>query len=93
MTHGHLTENDNHGGAPDAGLPDARDMLDGSRPTNVDIKGYIYGKGDLEPDRRQRPAARRPRRPLAEVHQLGRDEVDDAAGLGLPHDHGLQAAL
>ena len=47
LTHGHLKENDNHGGAPDAGLPDARDMLDGSRPTNVDIKGYIYGKGDL----------------------------------------------
>jgi plastocyanin len=47
VTHGHLAENDNHGGEPDSGLPDARDMLDGSRPTNIDIKGYIYGKGDL----------------------------------------------
>jgi plastocyanin len=47
VTHGHLKENDNHGGSPDAGLPDARDLLDGTRPSNVDIKGYIYGKGDL----------------------------------------------
>jgi plastocyanin len=47
VTHGHLKENDNHGGEPDAGLPDARDLLDGTRPSNVDIKGYIYGMGDL----------------------------------------------
>jgi plastocyanin len=47
VTHGHLKENDNHGGRVDSGLPDARDMLDGSTPSNVDIKGYIYGKGDL----------------------------------------------
>jgi len=47
ITHGHLKENDNHGGDPDAGLPDARDLLDGTRPTNVDIKGYVYGQGDL----------------------------------------------
>jgi plastocyanin len=47
VTHGHLAENDHHGGEPDAGLPDARDLLDGTRPTNVDIKGYVYGSGDL----------------------------------------------
>jgi plastocyanin len=47
VTHGHLAENDNHGGDPLSGLPDARDLLDGTTPTNVDIKGYIYGKGDL----------------------------------------------
>jgi plastocyanin len=47
VTHGHLKENDNHGGEPDAGLPDARDLLDGTRPSNVDIKGYIYASGDL----------------------------------------------
>jgi plastocyanin len=47
ITHGHLKENDNHGGDPDAGLPDARDLLDGTAPSNVDIKGYIYGQGDL----------------------------------------------
>jgi plastocyanin len=47
VTHGHLKENDNHGGDPESGLPDARDLLDGTRPSNVDIKGYIYGQGDL----------------------------------------------
>jgi plastocyanin len=47
ITHGHLRENDNHGGDPASGLPDARKLLDGSAPTNVDIKGYIYGRGDL----------------------------------------------
>jgi plastocyanin len=47
VTHGHLKENDNHGGEPDAGLPDARDLLDGTRPSNVDIRGYVYGQGDL----------------------------------------------
>ncbi|MDX6686669.1 MAG: hypothetical protein QOF26_2356 [Baekduia sp.] len=47
VTHGHLKENDNHGGRVDSGLPDAREMIDGSRPTNVDIKGFIYGRGDL----------------------------------------------
>jgi plastocyanin len=47
VTHGHLHENDNHGGDSAAGLPDARDLLDGTAPSNVDIKGYIYGQGDL----------------------------------------------
>jgi plastocyanin len=47
VTHGHLHENDNHGGGPDSGLPDASDLLDGSAPSNVNIKGFIYGKGDL----------------------------------------------
>jgi hypothetical protein len=46
VTHGHLTENDNHGGGP-AILDDARKLLDGTAPANVDIKGYIYGRGDL----------------------------------------------
>ena len=47
VTHGHLKENDNHGGDPASGLPDARDLVDGTSPSNVDIKGYIYGQGDL----------------------------------------------
>jgi plastocyanin len=47
VTHGHLSENDNHGGEAMSGLPDARKLLDGTTPTNVDIKGYIYGSGDL----------------------------------------------
>jgi plastocyanin len=56
VTHGHLAENDNHGGAPGAGLPDARDLLSGTSPANVDIRGYVYARGDLSsPGRAGRP--------------------------------------
>jgi plastocyanin len=55
ITHGHLAENDNHGGGA-AVLDDARKLLDGTAPSNVDIKGYIYGRGDLNlTGARQRP--------------------------------------
>ena len=46
LTHGHLAENDNHGGTS-RGLPDARRMLTGARTTRVDIEGFMYGRGDL----------------------------------------------
>jgi plastocyanin len=46
VTHGHLPENDNHGGKA-FGLPDARRLLSGSRTTRVDIEGFVYGRGDL----------------------------------------------
>jgi len=46
LTHGHLPENDNHGG--DAfGLPDARRLLAGGSTTRVNIRGFLYGRGDL----------------------------------------------
>jgi plastocyanin len=46
LTHGHLPENDNHGGDP-GGLPDARRLLSGRPTTKVAIRNYIYGQGDL----------------------------------------------
>jgi plastocyanin len=47
LTHGHLAENNHHGGGP-AGLPNPLDLPDGPFPTNpVDIKGYLYSQGDL----------------------------------------------
>src|SRR3954466_9116547 len=45
-THGHLAENDNHGGA-NFGLPDARRLLSGTSTPRVDIGGFVYGRGDL----------------------------------------------
>jgi plastocyanin len=47
VTHGHLPENDVHGGAK-SGLPDVRDMLNG-RPAGgpIRITNFIYGRGDL----------------------------------------------
>jgi plastocyanin len=46
LTHGHLKENDNHGGAS-LGLPSAADMLNGASLTDVSIKSFIYARGDL----------------------------------------------
>ena len=49
VTHGHLPENDGHGGSRLTGLPDPRDLL--ARPVGgsgkVAIKGFVYGQGDL----------------------------------------------
>jgi hypothetical protein len=46
-THGHLPENDNHGGQP-TGIPDARQLPDGAlNPGNVDIVDFKYQLGDL----------------------------------------------
>jgi plastocyanin len=47
VTHGHLPENDVHGGGR-SGLPDVRDMLNG-RPAGgpIRISNFVYGKGDL----------------------------------------------
>ena len=49
VTHGHLPENDGHGGSRLTGLPDPRDLL--ARPVGgngkVAIAGFVYGQGDL----------------------------------------------
>jgi plastocyanin len=46
LTHGHLPENDHHGGAP-TDLPDATKLPDGPRVPTVDIAGFAYKQGDL----------------------------------------------
>jgi plastocyanin len=46
VSHGHLPENDNHGGKAGA-LPDARRLLPGAWTTSVTIKDFLYGRGDL----------------------------------------------
>jgi hypothetical protein len=46
-THGHLAENDNHGGGP-TGMPDPRTLADGTvNPGNIDIVDFKYRLGDL----------------------------------------------
>jgi hypothetical protein len=47
VTHGHLPENDNHGGAGRSLLPDAAGMLAGASPGSIDIAGFVYAQGDL----------------------------------------------
>jgi plastocyanin len=46
LTHGHLPENDNHGGAAGS-LPDARKLLSGTATAKIAIRNYLYGRGDL----------------------------------------------
>jgi hypothetical protein len=46
LTHGHLKENDNHGGRP-VGLPSPRTLLDGFFTKSVGIRDYVFGRGDL----------------------------------------------
>ena len=46
LTHGHLPENNNHGGDPFP-LPDASKLANGFRTNSVGIKDFGYGRGDL----------------------------------------------
>jgi hypothetical protein len=47
VTHGHLPENDNHGGTGQPVLPDVTRMLAGAATRTVDIREFIYAQGDL----------------------------------------------
>jgi plastocyanin len=47
LTHGHLPENDNHGGKATATFADARDAGSGPLTTTIDIGSFEYGAGDL----------------------------------------------
>ena len=62
ITHGHLNENRNHGGAF-GGLADPRELLSGPVPRGrtVGISDFVYGAGDLlrSGKRRRPPAIRR----------------------------------
>ncbi len=46
LTHGHLPENDHHGGGAFS-FPDARDLPAGSSASRVLIQGYVYARGDM----------------------------------------------
>ena len=46
LTHGHLPENDTHGGASGAPRNPLR-LPDGPRTGTVDISSFLYGQGDL----------------------------------------------
>ena len=70
LTHGHLPENNNHGGRPRPGiLHDPRREPDGPRTSRVDISSFLYGQGDLSaPGRLGRPPVVSPGRPLTFVN-------------------------
>jgi hypothetical protein len=74
VTHGHLPENNVHGGGPSR-LPDPRRLASGILPTNpLGINGFAYEAGDL----RLSGAARRPpvvKRGRSLVFELGEQEA------------------
>jgi plastocyanin len=77
VTHGHLPENDGHGGRF-SGLPDPRELL--ARPVGanrtVAIRGFVYGQGDLSsPGRRGRPPQVRRGRGLKFVNRDARRTI------------------
>jgi plastocyanin len=47
LTHGHLPENDNHGGKATTTYADARDAGSGPLATTIDIGSFEYAGGDL----------------------------------------------
>lgn len=47
VTHGHLAENDHHGGTGPPILPDASTLASGAPTSSVDIKQFVYALGDL----------------------------------------------
>lgn len=48
LTHGHLPENNNHGGDPAKQLPDVLRLMSGTPTTKVAIQDYVYGRGDFQ---------------------------------------------
>ena len=75
VTHGHLRENDGHGGAF-GGLPDPRGLLAGATGGPVTIAGFTYGRGDLNlTGRRGRPPVVRRGRGLTFVNRDARRDV------------------
>jgi plastocyanin len=47
VTHGHLAENDNHGGSPTIYDGRASDLPSGQAVSTIDIRDFAYGAGDL----------------------------------------------
>ncbi len=88
VTHGHLPENDNHGGGR-TGLPDPRTLPDGAEnPGFVDLLDFKYQLGDLSLAQPAAQPAGDPRGADAHVPRRGRQREED-----LPLDHLVQAAL
>lgn len=47
LTHGHLPENDHHGGEPDATYLDLTALPSSPAPSTIQIADWVYGEGDM----------------------------------------------
>ena len=76
LTHGHLPENDHHGGKERPGIRDARAVPGGIFASDISIKDFLYGLGDLSASgKRGRPPLVR-KRAVDHLHQPGRHDRD-----------------
>jgi plastocyanin len=85
LTHGHLPENDNHGGSK-APYRSPAALPDGPRLSEVTVGGFLYGQGDLSvPDAGALPPVVAPGRPLTFVNaDAGRNIFHTITGCRLP---------
>ena len=86
-THGHLQENNNHGGQADATLADPSTLPDGPMTSNITINYYQYSAGDL---------AHATSIPTVHQGQSIRFRNTDAPAVGLrdlAHHHRLRVAV
>ena len=47
LTHGHLAENDNHGGQPDTSYLDMTKLPSAPASDRITIEDFVYGEGDM----------------------------------------------
>jgi plastocyanin len=101
LTHGHLRENDNHGGeGQGSGLANVTKLADGPAEAVVNIKGFKYQQGDLsQPGAKGLPPTVRAGQPLTFVNDEAatimhsitacRTPCNGAAGIAYPLANGL----
>jgi plastocyanin len=77
LNHGHLPENDNHGGAPNA-LPDPGSLPSGPPASQVNIQDFTYGAGDYSEGPADIPT-------VAPGGTITFDNLDAPTGVGIWH--------
>jgi plastocyanin len=77
LTHGHLAENDHHGGEP-AGLPDARTLPTVAAPDHITIDSFTYSVGDTSEGNRPIPQ-------LRQGQPVRFDNLEAGVGKGIWH--------
>jgi plastocyanin len=83
VTHGHLRENDNHGGAK-APIPDARTMPSGRPASSIAVAGFVPSQGDLSRAARRLPTIRRGGRLTFVNHDASGDIFHTVTGCRAP---------
>ena len=84
LTHGHLPENNNHGGKKTT-LKDPRTVASGAPTSAVDISNFLYGVSDL--------TARKPIPTVTQGQSITFDNLDARRPVRVALDHRVQGAV